>query len=373
MTDKISLAQPFFPDSMRVAISKDIDSILSSGRLMMGPWAKKFEDRFAQLTNREFGVSLTSCTTALHIALSFAGIQGKDVLVPAGSFITDVSVVEFAGGRPILIDMSTETLALDVEDLKRKVTPNTRAIIWVHLTGIISHEYTEILDFARERGIFVIEDAAHAHGASIDGRPAGSFGDASTFSFYPTKILTSGTGGILTTDNAELAKYARELRIFGRQEGTGEIVHYGNDWFLDEIRSCVAYHQSAQLEEQLEKRRELAVRYKLLLANQPGLQLLDVPDNCHPSWYQYPVFLREEIDRDEVSKVLKGEHNIEVKGIYKPTHHERIFKKHRNENLKNTEDVLSRSLCLPMHAGVTLEDAERVAVALVNETRKRLV
>ena len=368
----IPLSRPHYPEALRGKITADIDAILASGRLMMGPWAEKFEAQFAALTDRKFAVSVNSCTTALQIALSFADVAGQDVLVPAGSFVTDVSVVEFAGGRPVLVDMNPETLALDVADLERKVTPESRAIIWVHLTGTIADDYEEILSFARNRDLFLIEDAAHAHGASIDGRAAGSFGDASTFSFYPTKVLSSGTGGMLTTDNADLAKFAREMRLFGKEEGTGEIVHYGNDWFLDEIRACVGYHHTTELEMQVARRREIATLYDTNLANQPGLRLVNISSASAPAWYQFPVFLDRAVDRDALAVALKTVHGIDAKGIYKPVHEEQVFRQYDDGTLKMTEDILCRSLCLPMHTAMSDADALRVADALVNEIRNQL-
>lgn len=366
---KIALSQPHFPERLRDAIAADIASILESGRLMNGPWSRKFEDRLAGLTGRTHAVSVNSCTTALQIALMFAGAADHDVLVPAGSFVTDLSAVEFAGGRPVLVDMNAHTLALDVDDLGRKVTPRTKALIWVHLTGIVAHNYSAILGFAKKHGLFVIEDASHAHGAVIDGRPAGSFGDVSCFSFYPTKILTSGTGGMLATDDDELARYAREMRLFGKEEGTGEIIHRGNDWFLDEIRACVGFHHASDLDVQLAHRRRIADRYSTALANQPGLRLLDYSDSCLPAWYQFPVFLSPGIDRAGLMERLADDHGIEAKGIYKPTHQEQIFRHLDDGTLKVTEDVLERSLCLPMHAGVSEADADRIAAAVTAEIR----
>ena len=368
----IPLSRPYFPAAVRQAIATDIDAILTSGRLMNGPWAKRFEGDFRALTGRDHAVSVNTCTTALQIALTFADVRDKEVLVPAGSFITDISAVKFAGGRPVLVDMNPETLALDLEDLKRKVTSETRALIWVHLVGMIAADYRAILDFANRHDLFLIEDAAHAHGAAIDGRPAGSFGNASTFSFYPTKILTSGTGGMLTTDDPELARFAREIRVFGKDEGTGEIVHYGNDWFLDEIRACVGAHHMSVLTEQLAHRRSLADTYRAGLANQPGLRLLDVPAGCVPSWYQYPVFLADGIDRAALIASLKQRHGIEAKGIYKPTHEERIFRAFDHGTLKVTEGVLHRSLCLPMHADLAPADVEGICRALVSELRRQV-
>jgi len=366
------LSRPHFPPEVRKAIASDIDEILASGRLMMGPWSRKFEEGFMSLTGRAHAVSVNSCTTALQIALTRAEVAGKDVLVPSGSFLTDVSAVQFAGGQPILVDMNPETLAFDRADLARKLTPNTRAIIWVHLTGVIASDYAEIVKFAKENALFLIEDAAHAHGSVIDGRPAGSFGDASTFSFYPTKILTSGTGGMLTTDDREIARFAREMRMFGKQEGTGEIVHRGNDWFLDEIRACVGYHHLGLLQQQVEHRRAIADRYADALANQPGFRLLEVPQNCHPAWYQYPVFLSDNVDRAALISALKEKHGIEAKGIYRPTHEEVLFRDLDDGTLTQSADTLRRSLCLPMHAEMTADKANRVAAALVTEIRQQI-
>jgi perosamine synthetase len=365
----ISLSRPEYPEALRRTITADIEAILASGRLMSGPWARKFEERFAALTGRSHAVSLTTCTTALQIALMFAGVKGKDVLVPAGSFITDVSAVLFAGGRPVLVDMNPATLSLDLEDLERKITANTRALIWVHLTGLIAADHAAIVDFARRHNLYVIEDAAHAHGSRVDGRPAGSFGDASCFSFYPTKILSSGTGGLLLTDDDALAKFAAEMRIFGKEAASGEIVHLGNDWFLDEIRACVAFHHTGELNAQVVRRQAIAGRYQERLANQPGLRLLDVPSGSAPAWYQFPIFLDETLDRDALIKILKSDYDIETKGIYKPTHQEKIFKYLDDGTLKKAEHALNRSLCLPMHAGLSDGDVDAVADATAREIR----
>jgi dTDP-4-amino-4,6-dideoxygalactose transaminase len=137
--------------------------------------------------------------------------------------------------------MNPETFSFDLEDLARKLTPNTKGVIWVHMIGIISQEYQKIVNFCRDHELFLIEDCAHAHGAEIDGKMAGTLGDAGCFSFFPTKVLTTGTGGMITTNNAELMVYAKEVRLLGRHIETGEIVHKSNDWFMDEIRACIGY------------------------------------------------------------------------------------------------------------------------------------
>ncbi len=375
MTDTepiLNLSKPYYTEARRKKIAGDIEDILASGRLMLGPWLQKFEESYTRLTRRKFAIGLNTCTTALQIALTYADVRGKEVLVPAGSFVTDVSVVKFAGGIPVLFDMNPDTLGPDLSDLKRKITPNTRAMIWVHLVGIIASDHRELLEFTRAHDIFLVEDAAHAHGAVVDGKPAGSFGDASAFSFYPTKIVSSGTGGMLTTDDEELAIFARELRVFGKREGSDEIIHHGNDWFLDEIRACIGYHHTEDLEEQVTRRREIAHLYATLFANQPGFQMLNVPDGSKPAWYQFPIFLDAAIDRESLVRRLRDVHNIEAKGIYRPTHHETIFSDLNDGSLRSAEETLLKSLCIPMHAGLSDADIERVASAVISEIFEQL-
>ena len=188
---------------------------------MMGPWSERFERDFSRYVGTEYAISVNSCTTALTLCLSYLGAKDHEVLVPAASFVTDVSSPVFAGGSPVLVDIDPRTLAPSVDHLTRKMTSKTRGIIWVHLTGIISPSHEEIIDFAYQNDLFLLEDASHAHGASANGRLAGSFGDSACFSFYPTKIISTGTGGMITTNNADLATFVREMRLFGKDLKTG--------------------------------------------------------------------------------------------------------------------------------------------------------
>jgi dTDP-4-amino-4,6-dideoxygalactose transaminase len=366
----IPFYKPAFSAAQRAGIAAGIDQALQSGQLMMGPWKDRFESLFRDLTGCEHAVSVNSATTALQIALQHYDVKGRDVLVPAGAFLTDVSSVLFAGGTPVLVDLDPETLSFDLKDLERRITPRARGIVWVHLTGIIAANWQDLLELARKHGLFVIEDAAHAHGAEIDGRPAGSLGHAGVFSFYPTKVVTSGTGGMLTTNDAELARYATEMRVFGKN-AAGDIVHLGNDWFLDEIRACVGYHHAAQLTEQLAARRRLAARYRERLANQPGMRLLDVGPSHLPSWYHFSVVLADPIDRPRLMAALKAD-GIATKVIYKPLHHERVFAHLDDGMLGRTEHILDRHLCLPIFPDLAEDDVDYVAERLISHVRSHV-
>jgi perosamine synthetase len=335
---KIPLFKTHFTDSCRLRILSDMETILGSGHLMMGPYKDQFEQLFSETLRVPHAVSVNSCTTALTICLKYYDVADFDVLVPSGSFITSISSILFAGGRPVLVDMNPETLSFDLDDLERKRTPRTKGIIWVHLTGFITPEYEKIVDYSKVNDLFLVEDAAQALGAKVDGLCAGSIGDAGCFSFYPTKIITTGTGGMITTKDEGLRNYARKMRLFGKDLGTNEVVDLGNDWFLDEIRACIGYHQLSELSENISRRREIAQKYAGLLKTKMGMNLLNVPKENNPSYYQFPIFLDRAIDTQGLIEKLKNEYGIESKVIYLPCHKEKVFRKYDDGTLSRTEE-----------------------------------
>ena len=349
---------------MRSVIVKDFEAVLAGGQFIGGRFSDQIERDFERHTGSRHAVSLNSATTGLQIALRFAGACGREVLVPAASFVTDVSAVLFEGATPVLVDCDPATLALDIKDLARKITSKSAAIIWVHLTGYISDQFEQIRELAENSGVLLIEDASHAFGAEMNGRKAGSFGDVSVFSLYPTKLITSGTGGLLTTNNSEIAQLARKLRLFGKDEKTGEINVLGNDWFLDELRACVGAHQVAALDLIIGKRRAAAKSYSMGIDGLPRMRVLKPIKAHHPAWYQFPVFLDDGVDHDAVQQKMKAA-GIACKRIYKPLHHEAIFRKYGSgEDLKGAEYLLDRSLCLPMFTGITENQIDKVTDTL---------
>ena len=360
---KIPFTRTYFPSSIRNKINKDIDKILFSGILMMGPFQKKLEKEFQTLSNTKYAVTINSATTGLQIALRFANCKGKEVLVPAASFLTDVSAILMEGGIPVLVDCDEDTLSFDLKDLKKKIGPKTAAIIWVHLTGYISEEYLKIQKLAKKNSILLIEDSSHSHGAEIDGIRAGNLGDCGVFSLYPTKILTSGSGGVLTTNNYSLAKYAKELRLFGKNEQTGEVIHLGNDWFLDEIRCCVAYHQVKNINLITKKRRKAASIYLNSISNFSFIKTYSPRAGHYPGWYQFPLLLNnEKLVNLSINYMKKL--GIECKRIYRPIVEEKIFKNYFCEKPPKAHSILQRSLCLPMMTDISLQEISKVSNSL---------
>lgn len=366
----VPFGRPFFSPDARRGITEAIDQILTSGQLMLGEYTRCFETDFAAYVGTEHAITTNTCTTALQIALMHFDVRDREVLVPAAGFITDISVVRWAGGTPVLVDADPETLAFDPADLRRKVTAKTKGMIWVHLTGLISPRWREIVAFAREHDLFLIEDCAHAHGASVEGIKAGAIGDVGCFSFYPTKVMTTGTGGLMTTNDPSIAKSARELRLFGREGGVGGVVREGNDWFMDEVRAAIGWFQLRDLEAGLQRRRDIARMYTEKLAGLPGIRFLAIPAGHQPSWYHYTVFVDASVDYAKLAKALQEKHGVPTKPIYIPLHQELIFRDLDDGTLKQAEAALNRSLCLPLYVDMTDEQVDAVVRGLVTEIRE---
>jgi perosamine synthetase len=368
----LQISKPYFSDTQSRNILAGISTILASGRLINGPFGAELESKFAARFGTRHAIAVNTCTSALQICLSYLEASGGEVLVPAASFTTDVSSVRWSSARPVLVDIDPETLSFDLADLERKTTKNTRGVLWVHLTGLIAPNYKRLVTFAKDRGLFLLEDCAHAQGARIDGMYAGAIGAAGCFSFFPTKLMTCGVGGMITTNDSALDRFAREMRFFGRSlSGGPEVEREGNDWLLDEFRACVALAQLEEFDLMLARRRAVAQLYDRALANQPGLSLVQAGSGDH-AYYQYAILLDERLRAEEISKALKLKHNIEAKKIYHPLHQEKIFREYDDGTLKLAERTMNRSLCLPMHPGVSDDDANRAAAALVDEIRQRI-
>ena len=368
----IPLTKPYFSNQKLKKISRNIKNILSNGNLINGKWTKAFEKSFIKLVGTKHALTTNTCTTAIQICLSFFNARDHDILVPSGSFQTNISAIRWAGANPILVDMDPKTLTFSLDDLRSKITKKTKGIIWVHVTGYISPEYKKIVNFAKKNNLFIIEDCAHAHGASINNKMAGTFGDAGCFSFYPSKILTTGTGGMITTNNSRLANYAKRMRFLGRNLNGKGVSLEGNDWFMDEVRSCIGFFQMQDLKNILVKRNSIAKIYNKYFENNKKIRILENNKSTKSSYYQYPIFIKNLRIRDKLVKVLNKKYKIASKKIWLPTHQEKIFKniKFNRRTLKKTEKTFASSICLPIFASLTEKKAKYIAKIVLSSISK---
>jgi perosamine synthetase len=359
---------PFFPEDSLQATLNDIELCLRSGRLTDGPYLLGFERAFAEYNRVRYAVGVNSGTASLEVALRHFGIKDKEVIVPTNTFISTPNSVVFAGGQPVLADMHKDTLCLDPADVKRKLSSKTAAVIVVHIAGLVCPQIGELKRLCEQEGLFLLEDASHAHGAMIDGQMAGTLGDAGCFSLYPTKVITSCEGGMIITNNAALAESARCMRNCG-QTKQKEVVMLGHNWRLSEMAAIVGKHQLENLEGFIKKRNEVARYYESALSNVSGIFLFQTPSNIRHSYYKFPIKLADDIDRDKLSLRLKEKFGIETGSVYYPPCH---LQPYYLENYTKrgefpvAESVLKKVLCLPMHAGLTQENLEYISDALVS-------
>ena len=321
---KISGSLPYFSEESLNSILDELKLVLESGRLTDGPRAQEFERKFAEYTKVKFAVSVNSGTAALDVTLRHFKLSGREVIVPTNTFVSTPNSVLFAGGKPVFADMKADSLCIDIDDVKRKLSPKTAGIIVVHIAGFVCPEIMEIKEFCSEKGLFLIEDSAHAHGAMMNGKMAGTFGDAGCFSFYPTKVMTTCEGGMITTNDSELAEEAKCLRSCG-QNAQRQAVMLGHNWRLNEMASVVGKHQLEHLEEFVVKRNQVAKWYEEALNSVEGVALFKTPPNFRNSYYKYPVRLADGLEREKLAALLKEKYGVETGHVYYPPCHLQPF------------------------------------------------
>lgn len=373
--NRISANKPYFPEPIRRIIADEIAEILAGGRLTQGPWVSRFEQAFAEYIGAKFAIATNSGTSALEILLRFYDVRGCEVIVPTNTFLASGNAVIFARGKPVLADISADTLCLDPEDLKRKITPKTKGVILVHIAGLITPQISEIRDLCRSRGLFLLEDAAHAPGAAIDQKFAGNLADGAAFSFYPTKPMTTGEGGMITTNDPVCAESAQSIRCHGiaiGAENTGEnknlLLRLGHNWRMSELQAVVGWHQLQTLDDAIAKRQTVAKWYANALANSPGLRLFEPPENVRHSFYKYPVLLDKPASLREVNRQLLEEFGVQSGSIYWPPCHLQPFYLqqfgYRRGDFPVAEAILERTIALPIYPELSRDSVNRVAAAL---------
>lgn len=358
----------FFPKEDIVAIQEGVAKILESGRLTLGEYTKAFEEDFARLVGVERAIAVNSGTSAIEMVLRGLRIgAGDSVIVPTNTFFATAAAVVHAGATPIFVDCD-EALSLDADGVRAAVRSDTKAVIVVHIGGFVSPRIHDLVSFCRERDIYLIEDAAHAQGSMFAGRPAGAFGHAATFSFYPTKVMTSGEGGMIVTNDAALAERCRIFRDQGKKDFSSNIhIELGYNWRLSEISALVGHTQLKRLHEFIAGRRAVACVYDELVSAIPGVRPLREAPGVYSNYYKYVAFLDEDIDRSALKKLMKEQQGVGLAGeVYEiPLHKQPVFAPYAfGVSLPNAERSCARHICLPMSAVQTSEEAKHAADAL---------
>jgi dTDP-4-amino-4,6-dideoxygalactose transaminase len=358
---------------------EDIEAVtetLRSGWLTQGPRTAAFEAAFAAHLGARHAIALSSGTAALHLAYLAAGVgPGDEVIVPSFTFVASANAVLYCGATPVFAEIvSRETPSLDVEDVQRRVTPRTKAVTAVHFAG-----YPAAADRLRElcdaHGLALIEDAAHAPDATLQGRKLGTWGLAGAFSFFSNKVISAGEGGLLCTDSDEVAALTRSLRSHAMTSGTWErhtgraetydVVGVGFNYRMDEPRAALLLSRMRRLHEEVERRRELTMRYRELLRGVPGIVVpFEDAQVWESSCYVMPIMIEREGARAEVGRALR-ERGIQTSILYPSIHQFTAYRERSQRvSLPRTELASRTELTLPLFPHMTHAEQDRVVSAL---------
>jgi perosamine synthetase len=364
MIERVPMSAP----DITVEDVEAVAEVVRSGRLALGPKTEEFERLVAEYVGVKYAVAVSSGTTALHLIVKSLGIgPGDEVLVPSFTFVASANVILYEGATPVFVDIEPDTYNLDPEDLKKKITPRTKAIMVVDVFGHPA-EWDEILRIAEGYNLRVIDDSCEAIGAEYKGKKLGQFGDAAAFAFYPNKQITTGEGGVIVTNSEEIARLCRSLRNQGRGEMGAWLEHerLGYNYRMTEMSAALGISQLKRIEVLLAKRERVAQMYTERLSKLGLVRPPVVRPYVRMSWFVYVITLAEGLHRDPVMKALE-EKGIPSRGYFSPVHLQPYIRKllgTREGMLPITESVAQRTVALPFHSNLSSAEIDLVVEAL---------
>jgi dTDP-4-amino-4,6-dideoxygalactose transaminase len=362
---KIPLAKPYFPSGTLESVKE----VLDSGWVTQGPKVKKLEDKYTEYNGSKHAIAVSSGTAALHVSLLALGI-GKDdeVIVPDFTFPATGNTVLFTGAKPVISDIDLKTYCIDPKEVKRNITPKTKAIIPVHCFGHPA-QMTEIMEIAHENNLFVIEDAAPAHGAELQDKKVGNFGICGCFSFHPRKIITTGEGGMITTNDHDMADKARQIRNHGmkyERNVTDNVFNLpsfnilGNNYRMSDILAAIGIEQLKILDKSIEERRRLAELYNdLIQENNIDVVTPIERENIRHVYQSYVIQVRKEDYRNTLIKGLISKGVESTIGTYSLSN----LPLYQYE-CKNGTKAFNNTLALPMYERLKDKDVKYIVDCL---------
>jgi perosamine synthetase len=335
-----------------------------------GPFVKRFEDEFASRMGRKHGIAVCNGSAAIDTAVRALGIgPGDEVIIPTFTIISCAAALVRAGAVPVVVDSDPLTWNMDVNQLEKRITPRTRAIMAVHIYGL-PVDMDPVVELARKRGLGLIEDAAQAHGLNYKNRPCGSFGDMSTFSFYPNKHITTGEGGMVLTDNDSLAESCRSLRNLCFKPGK-RFVHEELGWNfrMSNLQAALGVAQLERLEEFISIKRAMGMRYAELLSDISEVELPQTAtDYAENIYWVFGLVLGDNVPFDAAEAMHRlSEHQIGTRPFFWPMHEQPILRKmglFNGATFPEAERLARRGFYIPSGLALTENQIERVAEAV---------
>ena len=367
--------RPYFPGEDRREIAEKVEEILATGELTSGKYVKHFEGAFAEKVGCRHAVATSSGTAALEIIFRVLEVEKRDVIVPTNTFIATPNAVRYAGGTPVFADIDKGTLCMDASSLcyaHDRHGPAAKAAVLVHIGGTITPQIELIEEKCEERGLWLVEDAAHAHGSEYKNTHAGRFGIAGAFSFYATKTMTTAEGGMIVTDENWVAEEAGLLRDQGKMGSKPDVIcRFGNAWRMSELHALLGIYQLSRLEEFIAAREKVAGIYDDffhdLFTKDRRLISQDRTRQMRHSLYKYVVFLND-LDRATFKKTLQEKTGLRLPGeVYAiPCHNQPVYRFRWGlpYTLSIADAACASHICLPIHAAMSEADAHHVTECL---------
>jgi len=363
---RIPIAKPVFSEKTIT----DVSEVLRSGYLRQGPKTREFEEQFRDFVGAKYAYAVNSGTAALHIAYLSILKPGDEVISPAFTFIATASTIFYSNAKPIFTDMDAETFLIDVEDVKEKISSKTKAIAPVHLFGNAAN-MKALNDLAQDHNLAIIHDSAQAHGTLYNGKDIGSFETLNCYSFYPSKSMTTGEGGIVTTNNKEILELGRLIRAHGDDARYHHII-LGLNYRMTEIAAVIGLNQLSKLDEYLTRRRYCGKYLREGIKKIQGFKPQKIEKNVTHSYSYFSVVMdptKFKCTRDEFVEALKAE-NIDS-AIHYPiplTKQPAITNLMDPEDCPVSEDISNRIFSLPMHPFLTDEDLKNILLGVEKVT-----
>jgi len=337
-----------------------------------GPFVKEFEEKFSAKVGRKYGIAVCNGSAALVVAVAALGLKkGDEVIMPTFTIISCANAVIMAGATPVLVDSDPYTWNMDVNQIESKITPKTRAIMVVHIYGL-PVDMDPVIKLAKKHGLKIIEDAAEAHGQTYNGKPCGSFGDISVFSFYANKHVTTGEGGMVVTDNEELAERCRSLRNLCFQANKRYIhEEIGWNFRITNLQAAVGLAQLERLDEFAKKKREMGKYYTEKLKDVECIQLpLERTSYADNIYWVYGIVLNDEVgvNVEEIMTHLK-EKQIGTRSFFYPMHEQPVFHNmglFENENYPVAERIARKGFYVPSGIALAREQMDEVITVIKN-------
>jgi perosamine synthetase len=368
MRDRIPVAAPALVGNEKRYVEECLDSSWISSN---GQFIGLFEESFARFCGVRHALACNTGTAAIHLALLGLGVgPGDEVITPTLTFVATANAVTYCGARPVFVDSEERTWNLDPARLEALIGPRTKAIVVVHLYGQPA-DMDAVLEIARRRGVPVVEDAAEAHGAEYRGHRVGSMGDVAAFSFYGNKVITTGEGGMVVTDDGALAERVRQLKGQGVDPGRRYwFPMVGYNYRMTNIEAAIGLAQLERIDWHTARRREIAARYATALAGAPGLELQrEAPGTRHAFWMTTVRLLgAAAARRDAVMAELDGR-GVETRPVFHPMHTLPMYAPPAGASFPVAERLAASGFNLPSSASLSADDQDYVCAALLDALR----